>query len=132
MALLNLKTRTNGQYTRALVIDTRTGWDVETIESSCIDPKWKRYLYHDLWLPVVIRNYSAEGEPIYMAPVLPKGMSTPPEKLYRALTVWPSAVKRFVSTFGDIWGTLKKGALIGFLVAIGVALMLVWGSMTGG
>ncbi|AOV99535.1 hypothetical protein [Dehalococcoides mccartyi] len=117
---------------RTLVIDTRSGWDIENIESEIIGQSWKRYLYDGKWLPVVIRDYANDGSPIYKPPILPVGMATPPEKLYRALIAWPPVVKRFCKSMSDIWGTLKKGALIGFLAAILVALILVWGSMTGG
>ncbi|PVV83514.1 hypothetical protein [Dehalogenimonas alkenigignens] len=113
----------------AVVIDKLLGAAPERLDDSVMDKSWRKYLYDGRWMPVVIRRYAADGSVSYSEPALPAEMQTPPEKLWRALTAIGPVCKRLFPSGGAWLKGLKIAVMIGFLVALSVALILIGSEM---
>ncbi len=115
----------------ALVIDPVKGWGLEHLEDTEIAGKKKR-LFGRRWLPLVIREYGANGQVTgYREPVLVTDIVSPPGRLYRGLKRFAPLVPMLWSTTNPWMDRLKIGLYILVFVVMLVVLLLFWGSATG-
>ena len=121
----------NKKGNKALVIDPVKGWGLEHLEDTDIAGKQKRN-FEGHWLPLVIREYDANGEVTgYREPVLVTDIVSPPGRLYRGLNSFMPLVPMLWSTRNPWLDRLKIGLYILVFVVMLVVLLLFWGSVTG-